>query len=115
MEKIKVSISVDFDGVEKVASTLKEWGVANPEIMEPVALTELKKENSEASHTDIADLPPAEKEYRVCFTIENSPAGIAAIDFMKIKLMQIKSNQLYGEYGDVDFGRMFVDWEVVDA
>ncbi len=111
MKYIETKIFTTSQGTEPVMALLLSYGIENISVDDPRDVRELiiKKDNKEWDYIDTS-LIKGEDEAIVIFYIENTESGKNLLNEIKIEVMKLKSDEMYGNYGEnVDFGRMYME------
>lgn len=107
----ETKIFTTSQGAEPVIALLISFGINNVSVDDPQDVRELiiSKEDSRWDFID-PKLLEGDDEAIITFYTEDNKEGNALLQQIKLDLMKLKSDEMYGAYGeDSDFGRMYVE------
>jgi len=116
-EYIKAVIYTTTQGAEALESVLLSQGIDGCLVEDPEDIRYIA-EASACRGYDLTEIPPSpdpsNQETRVTFWLENDRPGKGKLHETRLALMKLKGDEQYGLFGpDADFGRLWLDSEIV--
>jgi ribosomal protein L11 methyltransferase len=117
MKYLEMTLHTQDSGLDFLTEFLDRWGVHGTWI-ESDAVVDDMIENKKPYDWDYIDeslLSKREEEARIKFYLEDSENGRRLLTEIKLDLMKLKSDELYGKLGEeVRFGRLYLEDQLVD-
>jgi ribosomal protein L11 methyltransferase len=117
MRYLEITIHTKDSGLDVLTGFLLGRGITGTWIESPAVMDEIleKKNTYDWDYVDDSLLLEREEESRIKFYLPDDLAGNAILKDLKIDLMKLKSDELYGELNpSVELGRLYIEGEVVD-
>lgn len=112
MNYIELKIYTSRQGIEAVTAMLMEHGITETVVNDPAELEEMlkKKETYEWDYVDDAVLTRQGTEPTVSVYFEDTEAGRAQMQAIKLAVMMLKGREIDGEFGqNADLGRLYAE------
>lgn len=117
MRYLEITLHTLDNGLETLTAFLDKRGITGTWIESPSVRDEVleKKNPYDWDYIDETLLGEREEESRIKFYLEDCPQSKALLQSIKLDLMKLKSDELYGELEDgVQFGRLYMEEKQVD-
>ena len=117
MKFIEAKIYTSKQGIEPLSTVLMKMGITDFVIDDPTEIEELlsKKNTYDWDYVDKSVFDAMNNEPSITIYLEDSDDGKKKFKQINIAMLELKSNELYGEFGEgVSFGRLYVESNVVD-
>ncbi len=117
MRYLEITIHTKDNGLDVLTGFLLGRGITGTWIESSAVMDEIleKKNTYDWDYVDDSLLLGREEEARIKFYLADDLVGNALLKDLKLDLMKLKSDELYGELDpSVELGRLYIEGEVVD-
>jgi len=117
MKYLEITLHTLDSGLETLTEFLDRRGIGGTWIESTSVMDEIleKKNSYDWDYIDDSLLSQREEESRIKFYLEDSEPSRLQLKDIKLDLMKLKSDELYGNLGDeIHFGRLYLEENLVD-
>ncbi|MBQ3185348.1 MAG: 50S ribosomal protein L11 methyltransferase, partial [Firmicutes bacterium] len=117
MKYIEFKVHATRQGIEQVTAMYMKYGITDVSIDDPADMQDILDNKNEYGWDYIEDemKENLDREPTISCFFEDNEKNREKVQILKVLIMKLKSDELYGEFGwDVDFGRLYGEEIFID-